>query len=98
MVRMSYLRGSAGYLLVADGTRAATLEVARSLRTRVEAELGPLPFVLLANKADLAGAWAVADGELDELRSRGWSVRRTSARTGEGVEDAFRELAVRVTG
>ena len=31
-VRMSYLRGSAGYLLVADGTRAASLEVARSLR------------------------------------------------------------------
>jgi hypothetical protein len=97
-VRMSYLRGSAGYLLVADGTRAASLEVARSLRTRVEAELGPLPFALLMNKADLVAEWAVPEHELDELRRDGWSVRLTSAKTGEGVEDAFRELAVRLTG
>lgn len=97
-VRMSYLRGAAGYLLVADGTRAATLEVARSLRRRVEAELGPLPFVLLLNKADLVAEWAVTDDELDALRSGGWSVRLTSAKTGAGVEDAFRELAVRLTG
>ena len=31
-LRMSYLRGSAGYVLVADGTRPSTLEVALSLR------------------------------------------------------------------
>jgi small GTP-binding protein len=97
-VRMSYLRGSAGYLLVADGTRAASLEVARSLRTRVEAELGPLPFVLLVNKADLIDEWAVSHRELEELRAGGWSVRLTSAKTGAGVEDAFHELAARVTG
>jgi len=34
--------------------------------------------------------------ELDALRRAGWSVRSSSARTGVGVEDAFRELAVRV--
>src|SRR5258707_408911 len=33
-LRMSYLRGSAGYVLVADGTRPATLETALSLRRR----------------------------------------------------------------
>lgn len=97
-VRMSYLRGAAGYLLVADGTRAATLEVARSLRARVEAELGPLPFVLLLNKADLVAEWAVTDEELNALRSSGWSMRLTSAKTGAGVEDAFRELALRLVG
>lgn len=31
-LRMSYLRGSAGYVLVADGTRPSTLEIALSLR------------------------------------------------------------------
>lgn len=97
-VRMSYLRGAAGYLLVADGTRAATLEVARSLRARVEAELGPLPFVLLLNKADLVAEWAVTDEALNALRSSGWSMRLTSAKTGAGVEDAFRELALRLVG
>jgi hypothetical protein len=94
-VRMSYLRGSAGYVLVADGTRAATLDVARSLQSRVQAEIGPVPFTMLVNKNDLADQWTVADAELDALRAAGWSVRRTSARSGEGVEDAFRELALR---
>jgi GTPase SAR1 family protein len=96
-VRMSYLRGCAGYVLVADGTRPATLQVARSIRERVEAEHGKLPFVLLLNKSDLQEEWAIGGAETDELRQDGWSVRASSARTGDGVEDAFRELAVRVT-
>jgi hypothetical protein len=40
---MSYLRGSAGYVLVADGTRPATLETALSLRRRVEADTARCP-------------------------------------------------------
>ena len=96
-VRMSYLRGSAGYVLVADGTRLSTLEVALSLRGRVEAELGALPFVLLLNKSDLKDQWAIDDAKMQELQQGGWSVRASSAKSGDGVEDAFRELAVRVT-
>jgi small GTP-binding protein len=95
-IRMNYVRGCAGYVLVADGTRPSTLEVAMSLRARVEADHGRLPFVLLLNKNDLQEQWAVASSQVDDLRQAGWSVRSTSARTGEGVEDAFRELAVRV--
>jgi small GTP-binding protein len=96
-VRMTYLRGCAGYVLVADGTRPSTLGVALSLRERVEADHGRLPFVLLLNKSDLQEQWAIGSAEIDDLRQAGWSVRASSARTGEGVEDAFRELAVRVT-
>jgi small GTP-binding protein len=95
-LRMSYLRGSAGYVLVADGTRPATLEMALSLRRRVEADCGPLPFALLLNKYDLREQWAISDGALEELRRSGCWVRSSSARTGEGVEDAFTDLAVRV--
>jgi small GTP-binding protein len=96
-VRMTYLRGCAGYLLVADGTRPSTLEVALSLRYRVEADHVQLPFLLLLNKNDLQEQWAIASAAMDDLRQAGWSVRCSSARTGEGVEDAFRELALRVT-
>jgi hypothetical protein len=96
-LRMSYLRGSAGYVLVADGTRRSTLEVALALRERVEADYGSMPFVLLLNKSDLKEQWAINNAELDDLRQRGWWVRASSARTGEGVEDAFKDLAVRVT-
>lgn len=95
-LRMSYLRGSAGYVLVADGTRPSTLEIALSLRRRVEADFGTLPFVLLVNKSDLREQWAVSDEDIEALRGNGWWVRSTSARTGDGVEDAFRALAERV--
>jgi hypothetical protein len=96
-IRMSYLRGMAGYMIVADGTRAVTLDVALSLRERVEAEHGELPCVMLLNKRDLVDQWVTPDSQLDALRARGWSVRVTSARSGEGVDEAFTELAERVT-
>jgi len=96
-VRMSYLRGAAGYVLVADGTRPATLEVARSLQSRVAAEVSDVPFVLLLNKIDLADQWAIPDAEIDVMTAAGWWVRTTSAKAGIGVEDAFGELARRTT-
>ncbi len=96
-LRMTYLRGASAYLLVADGTRPATLEVAQSLRERVESACGQLPFALLVNKHDLSAEWAISGADLDKLREQGWWVRVSSARTGEGVEDAFKDLAARVT-
>lgn len=95
---MTNLRGAAGYVLVADGTRASTLDVALSLRQRVEAECGSLPFVLLLNKSDLEEQWAIKDADVAGLREDGWRVQPSSALTGEGVEDAFMDLAVRVAG
>ena len=96
-LRMSYLRGASGYVLVADGTRHSTLDVALSLRERVEADYGSLPFVLLLNKKDLADQWTVSDAEIATMQQKGWWVRPSSARTGDGVEDAFKDLAIRVT-
>src|SRR6202012_2285619 len=60
-LRLSYLRGAAGYVLVADGTRPSTLDVALSLRERVRTEYGALPFVLLLNKHDLSEQWEIGD-------------------------------------
>jgi small GTP-binding protein len=97
-LRLSYMRGSAGYVLVADGTRPATIDIARSLRQRVEADYGSLPFAMLINKSDLSEQWAVSESDLAALRQDGWWVRSSSARTGEGVEDAFADLAARVSG
>jgi small GTP-binding protein len=97
-LRMTYLRGAAGYLLIADGTRPATLDVALSLNQRVEAEFGKLPFALLLNKSDLKDRWAIGDADIAGLGDSGWWVRSSSAMTGEGVEEAFHDLAVRVTG
>jgi small GTP-binding protein len=92
-VRMSYLRGAAGYLLVADGTRPETLEAATSIQSRIVVELGRVPFLALLNKADLAQDWAISAARLQALEDAGWTFRRTSAKTGDGVEATFEELA-----
>jgi len=92
-VRMSYLQGASAYLLVADGTRKETLDVAASLQRAAEAEIGKVPFVLALNKVDLADQWQVDRHELEQAGQWGWKIVRTSAKTGEGVEEAFLILA-----
>jgi small GTP-binding protein len=92
-VRDSYLRGASGYLLVADGSRHATLDTAAALQQKAESVVGDVPFLLLLNKADLVREWQVDERALVKLVDRGWSVVKTSAKTGAGVEDAFTKLA-----
>jgi len=92
-VRDSYLRGATGYLLVADGTRYSTLDTAVVLQKRAESVIGRVPFLLLLNKRDLDREWQVDEQTLITLADQGWRVVKTSAKTGEGVEDAFTTLA-----
>ena len=91
-MRQSYLRGAAGYLLVVDGTRRETLDAALDLRDSAERTIGRVPFVLVANKADLTARWEVDDRMLLDLSLRGWPIVKTSAKTGAGVEEAFETL------
>lgn len=91
----SYLRGAAGLILVADGTRAATLDTAHRLRMQIGIEIGALPAVLLVNKFDLFAQWEVEAARLAALRTE-LPVYETSAKTGEAVEAAFVDLAGRL--
>jgi small GTP-binding protein len=95
-VRMSYVRGAAGYFLVADGMRRNTLEVITMLQQRVEETIGQVPFLVLLNKVDVQGQWEVDARALKELKQKDWEVFLTSARTGAGVENAFLELTKRI--
>jgi hypothetical protein len=92
-VPMSFVRGSSGILLVVDGTRPESLDRALELEQRVEGELGRLPLVVALNKADLADAWQLGPDQLGRLAPLGCPVLRSSAKTGEGVEEAFLALA-----
>jgi small GTP-binding protein len=92
-LRKSYLRGAAGYLLVADGTRRDSLYTALEIQTRAEEAVGQVPRVFLINKSDLADEWEIEEREVEALAARGWQVIRTSAKTGSGVEEAFTALA-----
>ncbi len=92
-LRLSYLRGASGLLLVADGTRRDTLDIAKGLRLTARDHLGAVAAVLVINKADLAASWEISADEVDALRVQGWTVLETSAKTGDGVEAAFEALA-----
>ena len=92
-VSPSYLRGSSGYILVADGTRRETLDAAEDLSRRVTDALGPVPSVLLINKSDLDAQWEVDDTAIGGMNRAGRSILKTSAKTGAGIEDAFALLA-----
>ena len=95
-MNLNFLRGSAGIIYVADGTRPASLDAVIDLRERVRANLGELPAVLALNKADLVDAWLVVEARLEKLQEMGWSVRKTSAKDGVNVEESFSELASRL--
>jgi len=90
---MSYLRGASGYLLVVDGTRRQTLDAALVLHHKARAALGDIPCLMLLNKADLTDAWDFDQPDLAELEAQGWTIFRTSAKMGTGVEEAFQTLA-----
>jgi small GTP-binding protein len=92
----TYLRSAAGYMLVADGSRPSTLEVARGLHEQLRASAGELPFVALVNKRDLEQEWVVDDADLTPWYAAGFPVLTTSARSGENVEFAFQQLALQI--
>lgn len=91
-VRASYLAGSHGLLLVADGTRTETLETALALRDQACRLLDrELPTMLLLNKCDLAGRWEIPPARMDALMLQ-QQVFSSSAKTGQGIEDALAAL------
>lgn len=91
-IRMSYLRGSSGYILVVDGTRRTTLDKVIMLQARVEESIGKVPFIVLLNKWDLTEEWEIEDSTIEELWAKGWMAIKTSAKSGLGVEAAFLNL------
>jgi len=93
-VQISYLRGMSGYLLVADGTRRQTLEDALALSTRITETMGKIPAVLVLNKCDLTAQWEIEPDREARLAADGWKAFRSSAKTGESVEQVFSQLTL----
>jgi len=91
-LEFSYLRGAAGYILVADGTRSNTIENAQALRHQIESKYGEIPFVFLINKSDLKDEWEVTPSEINQLSKKFQHLFETSAKTGDEVEVAISAL------
>jgi small GTP-binding protein len=97
-IRWSYFQGASGYLLVADGTRRSTMDKAVELEERVRAEIGSVPFVFVVNKCDLVDDWEF-DPEMEAFSgAKSWTTLLSSAKSGQGVEEAFVGLARKILG
>lgn len=96
-LRPSNLRGASGVLLVLDGTRPKSVEVATDVLQQVRKELPETPIVGIINKCDREFDWKLGLEELDAIKNLGISTITTSAKTGHNVEQAF-ELMVEKMG
>ncbi len=96
-VKPSYLMGSSGYFLVADGTRANTIDVAVQLQEMAAATTNNAPFILIVNKSDLIENWEIKEEKLDTLREKGWHIIIASAKENLMVDEAFGILASMMT-
>lgn len=89
----AYLRGAAGLLFVADGTRSLTVDTARQLKADIEERFEERPSILLLNKCDLTDAWEVSDKQIEAVGEQFQQVYTTSAKLGTEVEEALTQLA-----
>ena len=92
-ISTSYLRGSAGIFYVVDGTRRETFEQILEIGEIVKGAIGEVPSMVALNKKDLVDEWRLGQGDYNALLDAGLHTIGTSAKTGEGVEDAFLWLA-----
>jgi small GTP-binding protein len=93
----AYFSGANGAFVVCDGTRPETLDGLNSWYQEFSRVAGNVPVIPLANKCDLQDR--VSKEKLaSAAKVIGHDFRRTSARTGEGVEEAFLLLGKLVLG
>ena len=90
--------GSTGAILVADITRKETLDSLTDYWIpTLQQVTGPLPFVFLANKADLTDEYQFDEAGLVALaKTYGASHLLTSAKSGLNVENAFNAMGTTV--
>ncbi len=91
-INMAFLRGAMGYFIVLDGLRKETYDFALELYEATKKQFGNLPCYFLLNKADLYDEWEITPAMIEELNAKGIKTLLTSAKTGEGVEEAFTML------
>jgi small GTP-binding protein len=92
-VRASYLRGAVAALIVCDLTQPSTLATAPQYAAQIRAVNPRAGLVLAANKLDLAEQRALTDEDVRAMaRILGAPCLFTSAKNGDGVDEAFRDL------
>jgi len=92
-IKTAYLRGSSGAILVIDGTRAATFDVAKRIHTMLTEKFADIKITVALNKSDLQSDWEVDETDVLDHFSGLAQVWKTSAKTGDSVEALFESLS-----
>ncbi len=92
-LKSSYLRGASGVIIVTDGTRPNTLEVAQQLKVQIEKSTKHCQVILLINKNDLKQEWTFSDEKVKALKINKNNIFTTSAKSGNNVDKAFYRIA-----
>ena len=99
LFKEAYFKHVSGILAVFDLTRPETLTSLDDWIEGARSVAGEAPIVVSANKVDLLDQIRVTEREIVEMCSRNscdWL--RTSAKTGENVEESFLRLTINMVG
>ena len=91
-IKPAYLMGSAGCFVVIDGTRLASFDVANNLIETAQKTVPKAIIVVLINKSDIKDEWEIGADEIESLKTSGFEVIETSAKTNSSVSEAFEAL------
>ncbi len=84
----AFYSGAHGAILVCDLTNKSSADSLTQWHNALMNKMGRIPVIVLANKSDLNPEY-----DLDYIKKYGYDAVEVSARTGEGVKEAFEEIA-----
>ena len=89
----SFISGASGLMFVVDATKPRTLDHLLEAQTKGRGFIGSRPAVLLVNKVDLTGDFALTKAQVDAASALNWHLVQASAKSGDNVDQAFTQLA-----
>ncbi|MGB5366040.1 MAG: Rab family GTPase [Polyangiales bacterium] len=89
----SFISGASGLIFVVDATRPQTLDTLLEAQAKERGFIGSRPAILVANKADLTGDFALSKAQIDAAGKLDWRLIQASAKTGDNVGKVFTTLA-----
>ncbi|MBZ2161305.1 Rab family GTPase [Alteromonas stellipolaris] len=88
-----YLRGASAYIIVVDQTRSQSLLEGIEILEMAREHYPDIPAFFVVNKTDLPSSWHWSEEELASYAKKFESLTKTSAKTGENVENLFSTIA-----
>ena len=83
----AFYSGAHGAILVCDQTNKSTADSLTAWHNALMNKLGIIPVMVLANKSDIG-----QECDIGYIKKYGYEAIKVSARTGEGIKEAFEEM------